>query len=122
LFLLEKGTKASKLLRPATERDGIQVLTEQQMLDYTNLFDQEKGSFSMVRFIPASGLATRMFKFLHYFTERYNAEKETLRSYLNRKKTYKLAIFLGGLEKLSFLPKHKISNKRTSKRCFSTRV
>jgi hypothetical protein len=102
LALLKKGTTASKLLRPATERDGIQVLTQQQMLDYAKLFDQEKSSFSMVRFIPASGLATRMFKFLHYFIDRYNAEKETLRSYLNRKKTYKLAIFLGGLEKFPF--------------------
>ena len=102
LTLLEKEANATNLVRPATDGDGIRVLTQQQMLNYAKLFDQEKASFSMVRFIPASGLATRMFKFLHYFIKRYDVEKETLRSYLNRKKTYKLAIFLGGLEKLPF--------------------
>jgi len=102
LTLLEKETNAAKLLRPATQGDGIQVLSKQQMEDFAALFDSEKESFSLVRFIPASGMATRMFKFLHYFTNRYDPKKETLRSYLNRKKTYKLAIFLGGLEKLPF--------------------
>ena len=102
LTLLEKETNAAKLLRPATQGDGIQVLSQQQMQDFAALFDSEKESFSLVRFIPASGMATRMFKFLHYFANRYDPKKETLRSYLNRKKTYKLAIFLGGLEKLPF--------------------
>jgi hypothetical protein len=88
LALLEKEANATTLVRPATDGDGIQVLTQQQMLDYAKLFDQEKGSFSMVRFLPASGLATRMFKFLHYFIKRYDVEKETLRSYLNRKQAF----------------------------------
>ena len=102
LTLLEKETNAAQLIRPATQGDGIQVLSQQQMQDFAALFDSEKESFSLVRFIPASGMATRMFKFLHYFANRYDPKKETLRSYLNRKKTYKLAIFLGGLEKLPF--------------------
>ena len=122
LTLLEKETNAAKLLRPATQGDGIQVLSQQQMQDFAALFDSEKESFSLVRFIPASGMATRMFKFLHYFANRYDPKKETLRSYLNRKKTYKLAIFLGGLEKLPFLPKYQVSNNRTSKWCFSKRL
>ena len=102
LILIEKKANTTSLVRAASAGDGIRVLTQKQMLDYAKLFDQEKGSFSMVRFIPASGLATRMFKFLHYFIKNYDIEKETLRSYLNRKKTYKLAIFFGGLEKLPF--------------------
>ena len=102
LVLLKKETNASNLVRPATNGDGIQVLSQQQMQDFASVFDSEKESFSLVRFIPASGMATRMFKFLHYFANRYDPNKETLRSYLNRKKTYKLAIFLGGLEKLPF--------------------
>ena len=79
LTLLEKETNAAKLLRPATQGDGIQVLSQQQMQDFAALFDSEKESFSLVRFIPASGMATRMFKFLHYFANRYDPKKETLR-------------------------------------------
>ena len=102
LTLLEKKTNAGELIRPATNGDGIQVLSEKQMHDYAAKFDLEKESFSIVRFIPASGMATRMFKFLHFFIKRYNPNEETLRSYLNRAKTYKLGIFFGGLEKLPF--------------------
>ena len=34
LTLLEKETNATKLLRPATQGDGIQVLSQQQMQDF----------------------------------------------------------------------------------------
>lgn len=100
--LLEKGTNFTCLDRPATVGDGIFAFSEKEIDTYASLFDKEKEQFSISRVIPASGLATRMFKFLHYFIDKYKPEKETLRSYLNRKKTYKLAIFLGGIEKFPF--------------------
>lgn len=100
--LLEKGTNFTCLDRPATVGDGIFAFSEKEIDTYASLFDKEKEQFSISRVIPASGLATRMFKFLHYFLDKYNPEKETLRSYLNRKKTYKLAVFLGGIEKFPF--------------------
>ena len=56
LILIEKKANTTSLVRAASAGDGIRVLTQKQMLDYAKLFDQEKGSFSMVRFIPASGL------------------------------------------------------------------
>lgn len=100
--LLEKDMNTTKLARPATVRDGITKLSEDEMCTYAETFDRQKNTFSLIRFIPASGMATRMFKFLHYFKNHYDVKKETLRSYLNRKKTYKLGVFIGGLEKLPF--------------------
>ena len=102
LTLLQNGSNYIKLDRPATVGDGIFAFSEKEIDTYASLFDKEKEHFSISRVIPASGLATRMFKFLHYFLDKYNPEKETLRSYLNRKKIYKLAVFLGGIEKFPF--------------------
>lgn len=102
LALFEKGSNFIQIDRPATANDGIWVLSEEEKNDFVSLFEARKSSYSLSRFIPASGLATRMFKFLHYFLDAYSPTKETLRSYLNREKSYKLAIFLGGLEKFPF--------------------
>ncbi|MGB0279231.1 MAG: DUF4301 family protein [Flavobacteriaceae bacterium] len=102
LRLLQKGANYAQLARPATANDGILVLSEKKSDEYVLFFDEQKSNVSISRFIPASGLASRMFKFLHFFLNRYDNKKETLRSYLNRNKTYKLAVFLSGIEKFPF--------------------
>ena len=115
LYLLQNGANYAHLERPATQDDGITVLTEKETAKYALLFDNEKSNFSISRFIPASGMASRMFKFLHFFLKRYDSEKETLRSYLNRNKTFKLGVFLGGIEKLPFFTQiRKVINKGES--------
>lgn len=109
LELLQGGSTYSKLDRPATVNDGVLTFTEKETEYYVSLFENEKHKYSAARFIPASGLATRMFKFLHYFIAKFSPDKETLRSYLNRKKTYKFSVFLGGIEKFPFYTKIKKS-------------
>jgi hypothetical protein len=54
-------------------------------------------------------MATRMFQFLHYFLLYFQPDTETLRSYVNRKRSYKLGVFLGGIEKFPFFKKPKKS-------------
>lgn len=100
--LLQKGAIYTQLERPATTDDGIVALSEEEGAQYVAFFDEQKSDFTVSRFIPASGLASRMFKFLYFFLSRYDNTKDTLRSYLNRNKTYKLAVFLGGIEKFPF--------------------
>ena len=57
---------------------------------------------SIIKFVPASGAATRMFKFLFDFLETYNIKKESLNSYINKQKATELSLFLVGLEKFPF--------------------
>jgi hypothetical protein len=60
--------------------------------------------------VPASGAATRMFKFLFQFLAEYNPEKESINSYINKNKAKDLSVFLVGLEKLPFFEQviHKV--------------
>jgi len=58
-----------KLHRPCTPGDGIRVLTDAEARSFSLLFDREKDTYERLKFVPASGAATRMFKlplkFLH---------------------------------------------------------
>lgn len=99
---LVDGPQPTQIVRPATVGDGILRFDKEQCARFTQTYDQQKASLRITRFVPASGMATRMFKFLYYFLGKYNPTQETIRAYLNRKKTYKLGVFLGGVEKLPF--------------------
>ena len=113
LELYQRGSTYVSLNRAATIGDGIQQYDEKEIDHYVAVFDKKMTTYSLIRFIPASGMATRMFKFLHYFISKYKPSNETLRSYLNREKTYKLGVFFGGIEKFPFFKsiRKTISNK-----------
>ena len=60
-FFME-GIRPLELDRPAIPGDGIEVFDEGGVLMYAGLFDKNAHSYSKVKFVPASGAASRMFK------------------------------------------------------------
>ncbi len=56
------GFPAMDLDRPATADDGIRRLEERSLSTYTETYNSRAGSFRVLKFIPSSGAATRMFK------------------------------------------------------------
>ena len=50
--------------RPASLGDGITEFTDQDLKHYVNFYDDSILNRRVIRFIPASGMATRMFDFL----------------------------------------------------------
>ncbi len=62
---LTEGFKAIHLLRAATINDGIHHLNEAAINDYLEIFNDESPSLNLLKFVPASGAATRMFKALY---------------------------------------------------------
>lgn len=65
--LLERGDIYQPLFGPATVGNGILRLTEEQERRYVDLYDLKSSSYTMCKFVPASGAATRMFKRLVAF-------------------------------------------------------
>ena len=59
---LEQGSNYVKLLRPATVGGGIFRLTESEQGSLVKLYESEVQQWKVVKFVPASGAATRMFK------------------------------------------------------------
>lgn len=67
---LRKGFPFMKLTKAATVKDGIKKLNDKQLQDYVKKYD-ESDQLIRVKFVPASGAATRMFKALYEFDELY---------------------------------------------------
>ena len=72
----ESGFPFAKLIRPAIVGDGIEKLDKKTLTDLTELFDREKENLKVIKFVPASGAASRMFKALYEFLESYRSSKD----------------------------------------------
>ena len=102
IALIKAGMPYSNLVEVASVGNGIRTIKPSKEQDYINLYENARNSLSIVKFVPASGLATRMFKFLFRFLKNYDLEKESINAYINRNKDNELKVFLVGLEKLPF--------------------
>ncbi len=102
LNIFKNGEVKINLNRPAIINDGILKLTKEEFQKYSNYFDEKKGKLKLKKFVPASGAASRMFKFLNEFLNEFDLENETINAYINRKNANNLLIFLTGIEKFPF--------------------
>ncbi len=102
IALFKKGVPFVNLESAATKGKGILALDKEETQQYVTLFDSNRDELSIVKFVPASGAATRMFKTLFTFLKEYRPEKESINSYINRHRDNELSVFLVGLEKLPF--------------------
>jgi hypothetical protein len=64
LGYFESGFPYMQLTAAATPTDGIKIFTDQQLAHYVSLFDEAKSTLNLLKFVPASGAASRMFKSL----------------------------------------------------------
>ena len=102
LGFFRNGIAKSNLVAPATLLNGILELSENDFQEKAFFFDENKDSFKLEKFVPASGAASRMFKFLIAFLNDFDIEKESINAYINKKKDTELSVFIVGLEKFPF--------------------
>jgi hypothetical protein len=102
LSIFSNGIAKISLERPAVLKDGITAFSKDDIANLAIYFDSRKNNYKLKKFVPASGAATRMFKFLHDFIANYDPNKETINGYINRKKDNSLEVFLLGLERFPF--------------------
>lgn len=102
LCFFKNGISKIILVKPATVSNGILKLSENDFQQKADFFDANKSSLKLKKFVPASGAASRMFKFLSEFLNDFDVENESINAYVNRKKDNELLIFIVGLEKLPF--------------------
>ena len=102
LLLFQLGIPKITLEKPATINDGIVKFSNEEFQKHANFFDSKKHELKLKKFVPASGAASRMFKFLNEFLNDFDHENETINAYINRKKDKNLPIFLAGIEKFPF--------------------
>ena len=62
-----RGFPYTKISRPATVGDGITELSDADIAQYTEIYNAATHDHKIVKFVPASGAATRMFRDLFEF-------------------------------------------------------
>ncbi len=102
MIFFRDGLPKINLIKSATIGDGIFKLSEEEVQRFSTYFDKHKDNYSIEKFVPASGAATRMFKFLIDFLKYFDVRKDTINSYVNTKKSKDLYIFIIGLKNLPF--------------------
>ena len=79
------GFPFSDLIAPATINNGIVKFDEKEIKELINQFEEDKQYYDILKFIPASGAASRMFKDLYAFVEEYK-DKEIPDNFLRKEK------------------------------------
>jgi hypothetical protein len=102
LQFFTNGIAKVNLEKSATINDGILVFSTEETEKLCDYFDENKSNRRIEKFVPASGAASRMFKFLIEFLAEFNFEKGSINSYINYKQDHDLPVFLVGLKDFPF--------------------
>lgn len=111
------GIPYVKLHSAAVIGKGILKFSTEEERALIQKFEDLRHVKSLLKFVPASGAASRMFKALFNFLDKYDPAKEDLEEYLNRTGDSDMQNFSKGLEDLPFydLVKNRTGNLTSSR-------
>ncbi|NND62819.1 MAG: DUF4301 family protein [Flavobacteriaceae bacterium] len=98
-----KGIPFANVVTTATINNGIHQISEDEKQQLESFYEKNKAKLDIVKFVPASGAATRMFKFLHEFVANYNPEKEKFRDFVKRNESSDLITFFESSKEFAFI-------------------
>ncbi|MDM8160261.1 DUF4301 family protein [Labilibaculum sp. K2S] len=96
------GFPKMKLKKPATIDDGIMQIGDDEQDIYQEVFTAHAKSLSLLKFVPASGAATRMFKSLYDFLNTYQDTEDEYLKFLCTKGPETMFNFFDRIEDFAF--------------------
>ncbi|MEM9078415.1 MAG: DUF4301 family protein [Bacteroidota bacterium] len=113
----EEGIPFVKLKKAAVVGDGVLRFSENEQENLVRYFEEAPTDLNLLKFVPASGAASRMFKAMFNFLDAFDSSKESLDAYFERTGDKAVQQFLDGKEKLPFynIIMKRISGKAGSK-------
>lgn len=113
----KEGIPFVQLEKAVTVGEGISKFNPEEERQLIDRFDKAKGEMVLLKFVPASGAASRMFKALFNFLEAYDPSEESLKEYLERTGDTDMKTFSEGLTDFPFykIVENRISGKTSSK-------
>ena len=98
----KKGFPFVKLAAPATAGNGIHRFIEEETAALAAKFDTDFADYKIMKFVPASGAASRMFKVLFEFMENYQGKDKDFERYEADKSFNSPYHFITNLKKFAF--------------------
>ncbi len=91
-----------RLAAPATAGKGIHVFDAETVKELEKYFDENKDDYQILKFVPASGAASRMFKKLFAFRQSFTGSAEELAVLEKEDDLQSLGYFFKNLHKFAF--------------------
>lgn len=113
IAIFKRGNIKVNITEAATVGKGISKIEDADKAEMIKLYEAEKDAHSLLKFVPASGAATRMFKALHSFVDEFDPSKQELREYLDEKGDRDLQRFFSEIENLPFY-KHALEKAKNN--------
>lgn len=112
----KEGIPFVRLEKAAIVSDGILKLSKAREKKLVRKFEELKRFLSLLKFVPASGAASRMFKSLFNFLEHYDPDAEDLDTYVDRINDTDLKTFFKQIKNFPFyeIVQKRIKNKTSS--------
>ena len=98
----KEGIPFVELEKAAIMGDGISRFSEDEEEKLIENFESSSENLALLKFVPASGAASRMFKAMFNFLDTYNPSEESLSDYINRTGDKAVKQFVDGMENLPF--------------------
>ncbi len=98
----KEGIPFIHLKETATTGNGISKFTLEEQNERIAFFEGNKAELSLLKFVPASGAASRMFKAMFNFVDSYNPSEESLAAYLERTGDTAAEQFVKGMKRFPF--------------------
>lgn len=96
----KKGFPNLEIVKPATLEDGILQLNSKDKNKFIEIY--KKSNVQVLKFVPASGAASRMFRSLHQFLDEYPTTNLSFKNLVEQDKFKDLKSFFDSLEYLAF--------------------
>ncbi len=97
-----QGFPALQLTAPATLGDGILKLKEDDVDQLINSFNERKHNYDILKFVPASGAASRMFKHLFEFVQSFKGTADEIAALETDTDPNSVGYLIQNLKKLAF--------------------
>ncbi|NEV94670.1 DUF4301 family protein [Psychroflexus sp. YR1-1] len=97
---LKTGFPKVDIVKPATLTDGIINLTAEEKAELMEVY--QNSAVKVLKFVPASGAASRMFRLLHQFQEGFPKSDLSFEAFLNQSPFQPLQRFFESIEDLAF--------------------
>ena len=98
----KNGFDFIELYDAATKNNGINVFSDKEINSLIDLYSEENKKRNILKFVPASGAASRMFKHLFEFMENYSGSDEDYKKLISDKSFNSVYYFLENIRDIAF--------------------
>jgi hypothetical protein len=98
----KKGFPFINLYAPAIAGNGILSFSKEEAEKWEDYYNQNYNDYEILKFVPASGAASRMFKHLHEFRQKYKGTDEDIKAYEADKSFNSVYYFFENIKQFAF--------------------